>query len=220
MGLGVGLLILLLPIPGWLRGYELGLLTMGIVGAITWSIYLMSGKHTENLGRIGEELTAASVFGRRRQLAGWHLINGLTFQRYGDVDHILVGPGGIFAIESKYTTVEWKIVDGELVGPKRDPVKQARLGARKVESTLRSGKNPFEFPVQPVVVLWGPGAPDIETGWTIIRETLVAEGYRRRMWVPQLAGHPLPREMVRSVASKLKRELANRTEERPKIAAH
>jgi hypothetical protein len=210
VGMVAGVAIQLLPGPEWVHAYEFGLLTAGVPGAIAWSLYLGLGKHTLNLGKMGEELTADAVWGWRRRLKGWRLINGLSFRGIGDVDHILVGPGGVFAIESKYTTVHWKVDECGIHGPDRDPVVQARLGRRKVESTLRTGKDRFEIPVQPVVVIWGPGCPDIRCGSVIVNEVIVAEGYRRKMWLPDLDRNPLSRKTVRAVAKKLESELASR----------
>jgi hypothetical protein len=48
-------------------------------------------------GADGEE----RVGGLLEQLGdGWHVIHGITFG-HGDIDHVLIGPGGVFTIETK-----------------------------------------------------------------------------------------------------------------------
>jgi hypothetical protein len=34
---------------------------------------------------------------------GWYVVDGISFGDMGDVDHVAVGPSGVFAVETKYT---------------------------------------------------------------------------------------------------------------------
>ena len=105
-----------------------------------------------------EEATAKAAAGWRQRRKGWRLTNGLYLAGHGDIDHILVGPGGVFVIESKWTTNRCRIEFGEIVGLLgRVPVAQASDGALKVERLLRHGPQRFDLTVKPVVVIWGPG---------------------------------------------------------------
>ncbi len=211
VGIGCAVAVQLLPMSDWMHGFELGVAATGVLGAIAWSIFVGAGQHRAYQGRLGEESTAECVNGARQRLPGWHLINGLYPKGEGDVDHILVGPAGIFALESKWTNVPWVIAGDIIEGPERNPTAQARRGARKVAGTLRSGRVRLEVAVNPVVVLWGPGAPMIEGGSTIVDGVLVAEG-RRGDWVQHLEGDALSPDVVQAVASKLTKELASRAE--------
>jgi hypothetical protein len=206
--------ILILPMPEWEHSYLLGLLTAAFIGVIGWSVYLSAGNHNVHYGTLGEVATADAVLTLRRKLQGWRLINGLYFDGHGDVDHILIGPGGVFAIESKWTNIPWSIADDEVVGPKSSPTFQARLGAHKVSNTLRFGKTPIDLPVVPVVVLWGRGAPIIDGGFAMVDGVLVAEGRRNSIWVRQLDEIPLDRSTVRVVTEILAAALESRDETR------
>jgi hypothetical protein len=177
--------------PEWGYAYFLGLLTAGLFGGVAWCIYLSVGNHNLHFGKMGEVSTAECLLTLRRRLQGWRLVNGLFFDGHGDVDHVLIGRGGIFAIESKWTNPPWSIHDNALVGPPVSPTSQARRSARKIANTLRSGPDPIDIPVVPVLVLWGPGAPTITEGLAIIDDVLVAEGRRRQVWVRQLNEHQL-----------------------------
>ncbi|MGO8873433.1 MAG: nuclease-related domain-containing protein [Acidimicrobiales bacterium] len=203
-----------LPMPEWENGYLLGLLTASLLGVIAWFTHMTAGHHNLHYGMMGEECTGERVLTLRRRIQGWRLINGLYFAGLGDVDHVLIGPGGVFAIESKWTNVPWKVEPEGIIGPDKSPTKQARLGARKVVSALRSVPNPMEFTVTPVVVLWGPGAPEIDGGFSMVDDVLVVEGRSGRAWIRQLSGDRLPRTTSRTASRKLEKALKERDDER------
>jgi hypothetical protein len=198
------------PMPRWERVYLQGFFTAALLGVIAWCIYLASGHQNLYFGKMGEESTADSVLTFKRKLQGWRLVNGLYFDAHGDVDHVLIGEGGIFAIESKWTNVPWSIGGDGLVGPLSSPTFQARRSAHKVASTLRSGSDPIDLPVVPVVVVWGPGAPHIAAGFAMVDGVFVAEGRRGQVWVRQLNELPLERSTVQLVTNKLVAALATR----------
>jgi hypothetical protein len=106
---------------------------------------------------------------------------------HGHIDHVLIGPGGVFVIESKWTSNACRIEFGEIVGLLgRVPVAQAGDGAAKLEKLLRSGAWQFDVDVRPVLVIWGPGGVSLDRGSTDIDGVMVCEGRRHRDWVRQL----------------------------------
>ncbi len=134
-----------------------------------------------------QQATAGAVAGWRRRRRGWRLINGIYLAGHGHIDHILVGPGGVFVIESKWTSKACRIELGEIVGLLgRVPVAQAGEGAVKVERLLRTGSHRLDVEVRPVVVIWGPGGVRMDGGSTDIDGVMVCEGRRHRDWVRQL----------------------------------
>jgi hypothetical protein len=204
---------LLLPAPLWWRSYLLGFFTASLLGVGIWALDLFSGTHNLRLGMMGEQATAEAVLGWRQRREGWKLVNGLFFGGHGDVDHLLIGPGGVYVLESKWTNVPWRLVDEGIVGPVgRDPITQAQEGARKVESMLRYGRDRFEVDVHPVVVLWGPGAPVIEGGWSAVGDVKVFEGRQAKNWKPQLNRDALSDEVVCSITNVLEAELSRRVD--------
>jgi hypothetical protein len=75
-----------------------------------------------------------------------------------DCDHVVVGPTGVFAIETKYWSGRVSVEEGEVLynglRPSRSPVKQARDSARSLQTALNvPGAQPV--PVLPVVCLAG-----------------------------------------------------------------
>ncbi len=190
----VGVALWLVPGPMWWRSYELGALTTLTVVAVAWIVYVASGSHGRQLGRMGEEATVRTIGNRRQRRRGWQVVNGLYFDGHGDVDHVLVGPGGVFAVESKWLSQLCTIGDSEITGVVgREPLAQARAGAKKIELRLRHGRERLrDTCVKPVVILWGPGAPGMPGGYREVRGVLVCEGRRSRSWIRQLDRQLLP----------------------------
>lgn len=94
---------------------------------------------------------------------GYRIFHDLVAEEF-NVDHVIVGPTGVFAIETKFRTkpegeqaaVEY---DGQRVlvnghEPDRDPVEQARASARYVSRRMREVTG-GHVPVRPVVLFPG-----------------------------------------------------------------
>lgn len=79
---------------GWFVGSELALLTVMFLV----SRYVLPLVNRHDRGASGEERVGALLDGLSAQ--GWHAIHDVRFD-HGNVDHIAVGPGGLFTIETK-----------------------------------------------------------------------------------------------------------------------
>jgi len=85
---------------------------------------------------------------------------------YGNIDHIVVGPTGIFVIETK--NIKGKISyygdNWEGIGRRKPPSNQARINAMRIKKTLDSSKSlkSNAFYVQGVVVFANNKAELIE----------------------------------------------------------
>jgi hypothetical protein len=108
----------------------------------------------------------------------------------GNIDHVVVGPGGIFAIETKAWTVfgEGRIVltsDGALKLSGKDvigdPLKQARASAAIVSAELERHMR-RKFWVNPVVVFpgWEVDLPKSETDVVILNDKTVSDFFKSR----------------------------------------
>jgi hypothetical protein len=94
---------------------------------------------------------------------GYQVMHDLVVDGF-NVDHVLIGPGGIYAVETKTISKpargECRVTcDGQSIlvngmKPDRDPVVQAKAGARWLHDLAKhsTGK---AFPVQPVVLYPG-----------------------------------------------------------------
>jgi hypothetical protein len=56
------------------------------------------------MGDLGEQWTASELRKLRRR--GWRLVNHVMLKNR-DIDHVLVGPGGVLAVETKWSAQQW-----------------------------------------------------------------------------------------------------------------
>lgn len=207
-------LFTLLPISRTWRAFWFGFAVASVLAVFAWMVQSLSDSHAWSLGKMGEEATAEALSGFRQRRMGWHVVNGLLLGSHGDIDHVLVGPGGVFAIESKWTSSACRIEETKVIGPMgREPVSQSRDAAHKVERMLRHGLQRFDVEVQPVVVLWGSGAPHLDRGWTAVEEVLVCEGRRKKDWVQLLDGNALDQVMADEIGRVLEAQVGRQVEQ-------
>jgi hypothetical protein len=189
--------IALLPTFPTAKAFFLGFLTAAFLVAVAWLVGVSSGSYGWSLGKMGEEFTAEAVVSSARHRQGWRLVNGLYFGGHGDVDHTVVGPGGVFVIESKFTTSPCRVAGGRVEGiTGREPISQARKGASKVEKMLKYGRERFDVRVRPVVVIWGPGRVKMDQGWQMVDGVLLCDGPEHRRWLRELDGQVLDQELI------------------------
>jgi Nuclease-related domain len=107
-----------------------------------------------------------------------------------NVDHVVVGPGGVFAVETKAFWIFGNAsaeIDGsgmvQLGGNPafKDPLKQARASAAMVSAELKRWMH-REMWVNPVVVLpgWRIAPPKVETDVVLLNEETIPEFFKTR----------------------------------------
>ena len=181
--------IALLPMASTVRSFWIGFVVASFLSSVGWLLHSPSEGHDRSPGESAERATADAVAGWLRRRNGWRVIRGIYVAGHGDIAEVLIGPGGVFVIESKWTSNSCRIECGEIVGLLgRVPVAQAGNAAVKVERLLRGGRPPLDLEVRPVVVIWGSGGLDLERGSTDIDGVLVCEGRRHRDWLRELEG--------------------------------
>lgn len=177
-----GGLVVLFRVLGWTWATWaiIGASVIGFTWFLTAALNATDGTWLKRQGGAAEELTSQAL--RRFRRDGWRVVDAVPFKDF-DVDHVLVGPGGIWAIETKNSMVPMKIrPDGiDLYGG--DACVQARQAAQKIAHLLKSGG--LDFEVLPALVLWGPGAPKLEQGFVALSapagEVLAFEGTKLRL---------------------------------------
>lgn len=131
------------------RGFILGSGLVTAAGAVAALVVLVSGTAPLMMGEVAEQWTAQAL--RPLERHGWRLVNHFGLG-YGDQDHVLVGPGGVVLVETKWGATPWDLDD-------RDHFFQAALtqvvrNAKQLElwhDVARHGKPQ----VTPALVLWG-----------------------------------------------------------------
>lgn len=132
---------------GWIREFALGAWTASIVAMGHHVVWQLSGAANHELGALGEQWTAQAL--RELRPSGWRLINDIHFENW-NIDHLLVGPGGIVVVETKTTSKSW-------TGREQQPwivkgAEQAGRYSRSMRNYLR--RYAGDAPVAGVVVLW------------------------------------------------------------------
>lgn len=157
----------LIVIGGTAIGVVIGAMWASAAWAVGFFVVQASGAAPRLVGGDAELWTADEL----AQLPDvwWSRHNVMLLDREGDVDHVVGGPAGVFALETKWTASR---SPGRLL---RVAAAQARFNAEKVRSRLRAGGVVIE--VTPVVVVWSRHASkrlEIE-GVTVVRGSELRE---------------------------------------------
>jgi len=137
-------------------------------------------------GRDGERWTARELRKLRRE--GWSARHDLA-DRYGNIDHVVVGSGGVFLLDSKNLSgavgVENGVLTSHLANAPRSDYSMPHLprtlsaAARAVERRLQTELG-WIVDVRPIVVLWSNFAQGVAVvdGVPVVRGDLLAEWLR------------------------------------------
>jgi hypothetical protein len=137
------------------------------------------GSASYRVGAQAEEWTSAEL----RQLpAPWRVEDHIPFGNRFDVDHVAVGPHGVLAVETVWTSGHWNAAaakpDRFLVAK----IDQTRRNARTIRSLMLTPVG--RPPVIPLLVCWGPHVAKIACGAIWINDVLVTVGAQADEWLP------------------------------------
>ena len=203
-----------------LRQFVLGAAGASVVWLIVWALYTLDGGQNMRAGAGAERLTADCLKRLRRE--GWSIHHNVP--REGrDVDHAIVGPRGVIAVESKYTNNEWRVSQAGIeeiklsgwIDPLRWPLECARRAAGDLTSIIHAQPGRLRVSVLPLLVLWGPRVHGIPGGAVMIEGVLVATGAQAKKWLPRLAAHSLADNEV----ARARESIINRIEQHVPRAA-
>lgn len=144
------------------------------------------------MGDLAEQWTASELRPLRR--AGWRLVNHVRLRPW-DIDHVLIGPGGAWAVETKWSAKPWQLTPPE--DRVRAAARQALANARDLR--LWTGfRGAGVSDVHPVVVLWGPGSAqlDVPPEGVDVEGVAVVPGPVLSRWRDQLHRDVLTTEQV------------------------
>jgi hypothetical protein len=141
------LLVVVMNVPGgdFQRGVVLGAVLV-VAAGVPFYVIGLNGLMQRGMGAEAEAWTSEEL--RKLDARQWFVIDDLFFE-HSNVDHVLVGPGHVFAVESKWRSF------GVSADPMLDRwVEQADWGAGRIERLLWS--KGVRRNVTPVVLIWGP----------------------------------------------------------------
>jgi hypothetical protein len=203
--LGATLLVASLMPTGFLRGLVVGaLLVVGPATLWSWTLQV-TGTAPVMMGDMAEQWTAGEL--RKLRGRGWRMVNHFVLAK-DDVDHVLVGPGGAFAFETKWSATSWRSDFGR--ARLRDAVAQAKANARilRLWHPLKSR----QVHVEPVVVLWGGGVKEWPDGERIsqVDGVTVLTGHGLPKWAAGRSATALTDEQIADAWSALDAQVTRR----------
>jgi hypothetical protein len=136
------------------RGFVIGFALAGASGGLAVLVMQVSGTAAISMGATAEQWTASELRPLRR--AGWRIINHVALRKW-DIDHVLVGPAGIVAVETKWSADGWTL---DPPGPRiLHAADQVRRNARDL-SLWHPLRSLGVGAAGSVVFLWGESRPD------------------------------------------------------------
>lgn len=186
------------------HGLLLGMTSVGTVGYLCWTVVMLSGTAPSMMGGEAERWTAEELTGLEAH--GFRIVHHGAFRR-GDVDHIVIGPGGAFVLETKWRSGSWS--DTTLTWARRQAFSNAEA-LRLVSKRLGVTK------VVPVVVGWGPGSSTIPapalSSLPRDGDALVLPGRELRRWLLSVHSGALTTEQVDAVYAEIAAHARRRDE--------
>jgi hypothetical protein len=116
-----------------------------------------------------------------RKLRGWHITDHVPFDRES-VDHIVVAPAGVLAVETKYRARTPSTGSDAPERHQRD-LNSADRAAHKVRLLLRAEQLRDAAVVIPVLIVRGPGAPNLPEGHRLENGVQIVDGNHPERWL-------------------------------------
>jgi hypothetical protein len=199
-------LVALPVLPGtFARGLFVGVLTTAVVATLSFWVVQATGTGPIMMGDQGEQWTAQEL--RHLRKRGWKVINDVAL-KWWNTDHVIVGPGGAYAIESKWSATSWQVVP---------PDNHVAAGCRQVDDNARTMTlwlRPLKLgTVRPVLALWGANARELATAQELVardRKVTVVAGPKIQEWLRTLPNGRLSDEQIASAWSKIDQQCRRR----------
>ncbi|WP_405890719.1 NERD domain-containing protein [Streptomyces sp. NBC_00133] len=120
---------------------------------LAWLLRRPSAMQSWRTGLVAEKRVGSELNRLMRQ--GWHVLHSVPLPRDVDIDHLLIGPGGVFSINTKRHPGKAVWVGDDMVrvnrGKPQPHVLKSRAEAKRVQRVLEAHCD-FSVPVQPVLV--------------------------------------------------------------------
>jgi hypothetical protein len=170
VALAVTAVLLALPIHS--KGVAVGFVLGAVLLVACLSIERFEDPQV--LGSLAEQGTIGAL----TKVRGWRVIENLPFDGV-DVDHVVVTPSGVLAVETKYHGRTYPEAASRRM---ESDLAAATAAARKVRLFLRSRNVNAALDVKPVLAVWGPGSPDLPNGFRWAGDVLVADPAHPELW--------------------------------------
>lgn len=182
--------------------FVLGGIVIVLSGGVNWIIGARAEQWTDEvLRQLGPE---------------WQIAHNLAFTEGTppdtwevDVDHVAVGPGGVFVVESKYSSVPVDLDSERLAKRVRQDAEQASRSAQRVRRLVSD--MPVQPPVIPLLVYWGFRVKSPQEPIRRLGRVHVVMGADADRWRSALGGTlPLDPAVVQAIWQRIQQHKAAR----------
>jgi hypothetical protein len=184
-------------------GMAVGVLLSSWAWAVAMVVLQMTGTGSTLMGAQAERWTSEALHDLHKR--GWRLLDAVPLKRgEGDVDHIALGPPGVFCIETKWSASDW-------FSSKQRFYLERAIGAAKWRAERFMNKRVAfglkDQPIHPVLVLWGAKVgdrPEAEAIFLRNGVTVIAGPWLQR-WAASLGSDELSQERIAAAADAIER---------------
>jgi len=206
--IGLGILPLVfavfaeLTLRGAVRWIVVGAAIISGPWLVVLTTLLLSGAAPQIMGVQAEEWTAQELRAMRRR--GWRVVSGLKPKPNFDIDHIAIGPAGLFVVEVKWSGDSWPTTTSGKDFMRQQlsrSIGQVKWNLRDVQQIL--GESADGIPTSAVCVLWSGDTTWNEAEITEVDGVTVIPGPLFRGWLRSKDITPGRQEQVDQVWRKL-----------------
>jgi hypothetical protein len=158
------------PVAFFVAGVAVGVLPF------FWLVWVVAaGFAHRGMGRDAEQWTAEEL--AKLDDRAWTVLHDVPLSR-SNVDHVAIGPGRVYAIETKWTSYTDRYVDR--------CARQAERQAGKLAALMAERGAARE--VVPLLVVWGPGVADALGQKPVLKgRTRVVAGAHSKVWLQRMS---------------------------------
>ena len=188
-------------LPSWARGFVAGAWLASVVWFLVFLVVQLSGTASTMMGTTAEQWTAQELRKLRRR--GWKVVSH-TIPKYGDIDHIAIGPGGLLVVETKWRSDPTAFADKDwLTAECRKLSENARLIRLSLQARLQ------DAPTRTAFVCWSPGGSGDRRSEPVEMEGVtVVSGPGLSAWLDDELGQPPSSIMDRASIDSARETLA------------
>jgi hypothetical protein len=185
----------LLPNPPFIGGLITGFFVTAAVAVVGFAFLLNGDGAFLIAGALGESHTEEELVTAKKAGSIWGAVPNVEVSRR-DVDHIVLTPSGVLAVESKW---RFKGADQRYLGW---AAAKARAAARQAQLVLLSKGVDYRTDVRPVLVIWGGARRELPMA-QVVDGVDVVRGDHLVEWLQQCARGRLAQDHAEALQSRI-----------------